>query len=158
MLGFVNALPDDPVFIHLQSIKHQGDEGFDALQLFAFLKGPLHEAGDAFLGDGAAVLGHALQPLLHLLTEAGFGEVELVGVGGFEVLLQLGGHGLHEHLEVFVAFDDIATGGGEFEGVGGEIDFSDDAAAESVGEGVVVFESEEVGLADTLAADAYVES
>ena len=81
-LGFVHVLADGPVFIHLQGIEHEGDEGFYALQLFAFLKRPLHEAGDAFLSDGAAVLGHAFQPLLHLLAEAGFGEVEHVGEGG----------------------------------------------------------------------------
>ena len=70
-LGFVDVLADGPVFIQLQGIEHEGDESFDTLQLFAFLKGPLHEAGDAFFGNGAAVLGHAFQPLLHLLAEAG---------------------------------------------------------------------------------------
>ena len=75
-------------------------------------------------------------------------------MGNGEVVFDLGGDGLHEHLEAFVALDDVASGGGEFEGVGWEIDLADNAAAEFVGEVVVVLQAEEVGLADAFASDA----
>jgi hypothetical protein len=75
---------------------------------------------------------HSFQPTLHQLRPPAFCKVDFVGVNFAKTLFHVLLDGLSQLFKTFVAFDHVATGGSQFDGVRLNPNFTDNSISQSV--------------------------